>query len=81
MAKPSPSHANDPMLLKLGLVIRNTRKRLLLSQEELAFISGLDRSYLGGIERGEHNLTIITLKKVADALKVTPSQLLDDPTH
>lgn len=77
MAKASPSHAYDPVLVRLGLVIKNTRKRQQLSQEEMALISGLDRSYVGGIERGEHNITVITLEKLANGLKVSSSYLLD----
>ena len=76
MAKPSPKHAKDPRLVALGVTLRSERKRLGLSQELLALDSGIDRSYVGGIERGEHNLTIIGLIKIADALSMKPSELL-----
>ena len=39
--------------------------------------AGLDRSYMGGIERGEHNITIMNIAKIAGALKVKPSVLLE----
>ena len=65
MAKPSPNHAGDEMLVALGKAIRVLRAELGISQEALAVDADLDRSYLGGIERGEHNLTIINLAKIS----------------
>jgi len=56
MAKPSPTYADDPVLVALGEAIRRARIGIGLSQEVLAVDAGLDRSYMGGIERGEHNL-------------------------
>jgi transcriptional regulator with XRE-family HTH domain len=47
-----------------------------LSQEVLAVDAELDRSYVGGIERGEHNPTLINLQKIADALNIKLSKLL-----
>lgn len=76
MAKPSPSFAGDPSLVALGAAIRNARKQAGLSQELLAVDAGLDRSYVGGIERGEHNLTVMNLIKIAGALNLRPSALL-----
>jgi transcriptional regulator with XRE-family HTH domain len=70
MAKPSPSHSGDYVLVALGEKIRRTRKALGMSQEGLALAAELDRSYVGGLERGEHNLTLISLAKVARALSV-----------
>lgn len=63
-------------LKKVGLSIRQARKNKGLSQEALALVADLDRSYIGGVERGERNVSIINLKKIADALKVTIPQLL-----
>ncbi len=48
-----------------------------LSQEALAVDADLDRSYVGGIERGEHNLTVMNVVKIADGLKLKPSTLLE----
>ena len=76
MPKPSPTHAGNPVLTELGDFIRATRLKLGLSQEALAVVVELDRSYVGGIERGEHNLTLINLKKIASALGTKPSVLL-----
>jgi transcriptional regulator with XRE-family HTH domain len=77
MAKPSPSHASDKVLTNLGEAIRVLRARKGLSQEALAVDAELDRSYVGGIERGEHNITVMNLKKISGALEVKMSVLLD----
>jgi transcriptional regulator with XRE-family HTH domain len=71
MAKPSPSHAGSPVLVDLGKTIRQIRLKKGHSQESVALASGLDRSYFGGIERGEHNVAIINLEKIASALDVS----------
>ena len=76
MAKPSPTHANDPSLVVLGVTIRSTRTALNMSQEALALAADLDRSYMGGIERGEHNIALINIIKIASALKLKASDLL-----
>jgi transcriptional regulator with XRE-family HTH domain len=77
MAKPSPQFAGDPVLVALGAAIRRERSDRGLSQEALAVDADLDRSYMGGIERGEHNLTVMNVIKIAGALKLSPSKLLD----
>ncbi len=75
MAKPSNIYAGNDVLVALGAAIRRKRVEIGLSQEALAADAELDRSYVGGIERGEHNLTVMNLKKLADALQTRPSQL------
>ena len=70
MAKPSPSLSGSPVLVKLGNSIRSIRTSKGLSQEAVALASGLDRSYFGGIERGEHNVAVANLEKIANALNV-----------
>lgn len=77
MAKKSPSFSGNPALVGLGTAIRAARKEKGLSQEALAELADIDRSYMGGIERGEHNLAIMSLLKIADALRVQASSLLD----
>ncbi|MDW9354122.1 helix-turn-helix domain-containing protein [Sinorhizobium meliloti] len=60
---------DDSQLLKLiGGNIRRLRKRAGLSQEQLGLISGLDRTYIGGVERGERNPTVLTLFHIAKNL-------------
>ena len=60
----------------LGRAIRDFRLDRRLSQEELAHHSGMHRTYLGGIERGERNPSYTNLRRLADALGVNASQLL-----
>ena len=76
MAKPSPSYNGTKELVALGRTIKGLRLDLGLSQEALAFEAGVDRSYIGGIERGEHNLALINLIKIAQTLGITSSELL-----
>ena len=75
MARPSPSHAGSPVLVALGLSIRAIREKQGLSQEAVALACGLDRSYFGGIERGEHNVAVINLEKIANTLGVSIKDL------
>ena len=69
------SPKRDVYLKKVGRTIRETRKSKGMSQESLALESGLDRSYVGGVERGERNLSILNLKKISDALRLSVSDL------
>jgi len=50
-----------------------------LTQEELAHLAEIDRSYLGAIERGKYKLTVVTLGKLAKALHVLPAALVELP--
>jgi transcriptional regulator with XRE-family HTH domain len=75
MAKPSPTHAGSPVLVNLGKKIRSIREKKGLSQESAALASGLDRSYFGGVERGEHNIAVINLEKIAIALGIPTKDL------
>lgn len=70
MAKPSPTYSGNPVLIKLGQKIRLIREKKGFSQESVALASGIDRSYFGGIERGEHNVAVVNLEKIAIALDV-----------
>lgn len=76
MAKPSPTHSGAKELVRLGQAIRQLRSNEGYSQEAFADEVGIDRSYLGGIERGEHNLALMNLIKIANALNINPSELL-----
>ena len=75
MAKPSSIHSGNKTLVKIGNNIRKIRLNKGLSQEALALNSGIDRSYLGGIERGEHNVAVINLEKIAIALEMPIANL------
>lgn len=66
-----------PLLIQLGQNIRALRKKIGLSQEALAFQAELDRTYVGGVERGERNIGVLNLCGIAHALGVPPAALLD----
>ena len=73
MAKPKSATT-----IEFGKRVRNRRKELGFSQEGLALASGLDRSYVGQVERGEKNLTLKSIMRLASTLKVDPSELVDN---
>lgn len=76
---PTPSkHTKSQPLIALGAAIRRVRKSKGLSQEELAQMAGLDRSYLGGVERGESSIALVPLLRVAAALDTTVATLMSD---
>lgn len=66
---------DDANLKSFGQAVRTLRKRIGLSQESLAFKSELDRTYVGGVERGERNISLINIIKISKALNVNPSDL------
>ncbi len=76
MAKPSPTYAGVAALTAIGKAVRAARLEQGMSQEILAHDAGLDRSYVGGIERGAHNLTVMKLLRIADQLGIKASDLL-----
>lgn len=63
---------------QFGDHVRSVRAAKGLSQEELADRSGLNRTYVGSVERGERNVSLLNIHKLAAALDVAPSTLLDD---
>lgn len=65
----------ESSLVELGARIRTKRKSRRWSQEELAHHAELDRSYVGGIERGDRNITISTLCMIARALETDVGSL------
>ncbi len=72
----SYSNEEKKLLLQVGNNIRKFRNKVGLSQEKLAFASNLDRTYIGSIERGERNISIINLTKIADALNIDSYEIL-----
>jgi len=73
--------SKEPSLVKLGKNIREIREGLGLSQEDLALNADLDRTYVGGVERGERNSTILSVLKIAKALSVSLSRLTEGVGH
>jgi transcriptional regulator with XRE-family HTH domain len=60
----------------LGLNLRKLRQERGLSQEAFADLMGVHRTYMGGLERGERNVTLRTVERLADRVGTTPLQLL-----
>ncbi len=65
----------EDVRIRLGRALRARRRKLGVSQEEFADICGVDRTYVGGIERGERNVALVNLEKLARALKISLSEL------
>ncbi|MGH7836791.1 MAG: helix-turn-helix domain-containing protein [Candidatus Binataceae bacterium] len=68
--------SEDQIKLRFGDRIRQLRKKQSMSQEALALLCNLDRSYIGGVERGERNVSLVNIHRIAAALKLPPSELL-----
>lgn len=62
--------------IEVGRKVRELREARGWSQEELGFEAGLHRNYIGGIERGERNVAVVNIGKLAKALGVRPRDLL-----
>ena len=75
---PRPKHSpseKDPRIL-FGRRLAALRKEIGWSQETLALESGIARSYLGGVERGQRNIALVNICRLAEALEVEPAELL-----
>lgn len=68
--------AVDQDLIPLGEAVRRLRKARGLTQEELSGLTDLHQNHIGGIERGERNITVKSLLALARALDVPPAELL-----
>ncbi|WP_245855980.1 helix-turn-helix domain-containing protein [Paenibacillus rigui] len=66
------------ILSNFGLRVKELRLKSGMSQEVLAIRSGLDRSYIGGVERGERNVSLQNIEKITNALDVDTSYFFDD---
>ena len=64
--------------LQIGETVREMRLALDLSQEMLAELTGLHRTYIGSVERGERNISLQNIVSIAHALQVSPAELLKD---
>jgi transcriptional regulator with XRE-family HTH domain len=67
----------EQILKAFGATLRTYRQAAGLSQEKLAAKAGLDRTYVGGAERGERNVALINIVRLAEAISIRPSQLLE----
>ena len=63
------------ILKKFGEKVRKERKRRGLSQEALGFEAGLDRTYISSVERGQRNISLLNIHRIARALKIKVREL------
>ena len=63
-------------LIQFGHMVRDERHKLGISQEKLAELADVHRTYVGMIERGEKNITLLNIEKIARALKIPAKKLL-----
>lgn len=63
-------------LQKFGARVRSLRKAAGYSQEDFALEIGLDRTYMGGVERGERNIALLNIRKIAQGLRISEKELL-----
>ncbi|MCF2944920.1 helix-turn-helix domain-containing protein [Paenibacillus tarimensis] len=63
---------------EFGSRVKELRSKIGLSQEILAYQAGLDRTYICGVERGQRNISLENIGKIADALHVPIAQLFPD---
>jgi transcriptional regulator with XRE-family HTH domain len=68
---------NKKILIDFGEKVRQCRSEKSISQEELAFRADLHRTYIGMIERAEKNITLLNIEKIAHALEVKITDLLN----
>jgi transcriptional regulator with XRE-family HTH domain len=61
-----------------GLAVRRARERLDVSQDKLAELADLHRTYVGSVERGERNVSLINIAALAKALRTTPTRLMSE---
>jgi transcriptional regulator with XRE-family HTH domain len=65
----------DDVRVRFGKAVRQRRNKLGVSQEAFADMCGLDRTYVGGIERGERNVALVNIEKIAKTLRLTIAEL------
>ena len=65
----------EDIRVRFGRAVRQKRHRLAVSQEAFADLCGLDRTYIGGVERGERNVALVNIEKIARALRLSLSKL------
>jgi transcriptional regulator with XRE-family HTH domain len=73
---PAPAKPDLKLAKRLGAAIRQARVNAGLSQDELAWRSGLHRAYMGFVEQGRYNVTVVKLRQIADGLRIKPSEIL-----
>jgi transcriptional regulator with XRE-family HTH domain len=74
MDEDSP-HKKIQILIAFGATVRRFREEQGFSQESFSETCGLDRTYIGGVERGERNIGLVNVHRIADALKLDACEL------
>ena len=69
--------SDSDILQRFGERVRELRTAVEYSQEAFAEACGLDRTYMGGIERGERNLGLCNIERIAEALDITIAELME----
>lgn len=67
----------DPILVALGDAIRRIRVEKGISQEKLALLAEVDRSYVGRVERGDNNVAVLTLARLVEALGISMKDIME----
>ncbi len=75
---PMNSRREQQIQKRFGARVRELRQKRGLSQEGLAFACGLDRTYVGSVERGERNISLVNINAIASALRVPTKELFND---
>ena len=73
-----PSMSAEQIQKQFGSRMRALRQRKGLSQEQLAYFCNLDRTYVGSVERGERNISLVNIHVIAVALGVEPKELFGE---
>lgn len=69
---------NNDYLIAFGQRVRELRQQTDLSQEKFALMIGMDRTYFSSVEAGKRNISLINIKKIADGLEVSVSNLFEN---
>jgi transcriptional regulator with XRE-family HTH domain len=75
---PMPSKPAGEVQKQFGVRMRALRLKKGLSQEELALSCDLDRTYIGSVERGERNISLVNIHIIAAALGISPREFFND---
>jgi len=68
----------EDVRVRFGKALRKRRNKLGVSQEEFADLCELDRTYIGGIERGERNVALVNIEKIANSLRISLPEMFRD---
>lgn len=69
---------HNEYLISFGQRVRELRQQTGLSQEKFALMIGMDRTYFSSVEAGKRNISLINIKKIADGLRISVSDLFEN---